>query len=298
MNTPVVLIIFNRPLLTQKVFEEIKKIKPEQLFIISDGPRNEGERKTVEEVRRVAEQVDWTCKVSKKYSDNNLGCRMSVSSGLDWVFSQVDRAIILEDDCVPHQSFFPYCEELLEKYQNNDKLMHITGSNLLLDRKVTKDDYFFSRYMCPWGWATWKRAWKKYNVTMSLWKSDTKTLQHILKQDKKAILFWEEIFDNVYENKIDTWDHQWTYAIWSHDGYTIMPKKNLIRNIGFGTHATHTRYANHFENMPTSTLTFPLKHPNSIVQNNSADRYMQHNMYRFSLLKSIIKTAIKKMFLK
>lgn len=160
MNTPVVLIIFNRPLLTQIVFDEIKKIQPRQLFVISDGPRNDGEKSLVEQTRKISEQIDWKCEIFKKYSNTNLGCKISVASGLDWVFSQVEQAIILEDDCVPDITFFKFCDELLEKYKENKSIMMISGDNFF--EKESTFSYDLCHHSLIWGWATWGRAWKQY----------------------------------------------------------------------------------------------------------------------------------------
>lgn len=160
MKTPVVLIIFNRPTLTQKAFDEIKKVKPAQLYIISDGPRNKKEQVLVDESRKIIEQVDWPCVIHKKFSENNLGCKISVSTGLDWVFSQVEKAIILEDDCVPDLSFFRFCEQLLIQYENNKQVMMISGDNFF--KTHAEFSYDFCHHSLIWGWATWRRAWRLY----------------------------------------------------------------------------------------------------------------------------------------
>lgn len=280
MNTPVVLIIFNRPLLTQKVFEEIKKIKPEQLFIISDGPRNEDEKKTVEEARKVTEQVDWTCEVFKKYSDNNLGCRISVSSGLDWVFSQVDRAIILEDDCVPDPTFFKFCEELLWKYKDEKKIMMISGDNFF--PKESKSSYDFCHHSLIWGWATWKRAWEQYQAA-----GTSKLNLFEKKRDELTQLVSGRRLDAIkktLERKIDTWDYLWQYAMLLNHGLCIYPSVNLVKNIGFGSGATHTKYRTFHSSLSQKSVKFPLQHPGKIEANKSYDGAISktyHPLYSF-----------------
>ena len=168
LNTPVVFIIFNRPDTTQKVFDEIKKVKPKKLFVISDGPRKPSEEKLCVETRKIIDGVDWECEVLKNYSDKNLGLKERISSGLNWVFNNTEEAIILEDDCVPDQSFFKFCEEMLDRYRGNKNIMMIGGSNPLKDFEI-ENAYTFSKYYQIWGWATWKRAWDKYDIDMKGW---------------------------------------------------------------------------------------------------------------------------------
>ncbi len=171
IKTPVVVIIFKRTDTTEKVFEAIRLAKPPKLFVIADGPRADhpGEAEKCEAARAIIERVDWECEVLKNYSDTNLGCAKRVSSGLDWVFSNVEEAIILEDDCVPHLTFFPFCEELLEKYRYDTRIASISGQNVQFGRERTNYSYYFSRYNHCWGWATWRRAWQHFDFDMKLW---------------------------------------------------------------------------------------------------------------------------------
>lgn len=195
MKAPIVLITFNRPLLTKQVFNVISKAKPSVLFLISDGPRNGAERKLVEETRQIISLIDWPCKVFRKYSDVNLGCKISVSSGLDWVFSRADRAIILEDDCVPDPSFFTFCDDLLDKYEDNPKIMHITGSFLLGNNSVSKDSYYFSHFTSVWGWATWRRAWTKYDVAIKDWQNNSQIVLNQTLKDRRSRDFMNKRFE-------------------------------------------------------------------------------------------------------
>ena len=146
LTTPVAFIIFNRPDTTRIVFEEIKKAKPEKLLIIADGPRNNkpGEKERCAETRAIVENIDWECEVLRNYSDKNMGCKNRVASGLNWVFENVEEAIILEDDCLPDQSFFRYCQELLEKYRDDKRIMLIAGDNMLFENNKQKYSYYFS----------------------------------------------------------------------------------------------------------------------------------------------------------
>jgi len=281
MNIPVVLIVFNRPSLTQRVFNAIKEVKPPQLFIISDGPRTakgEDEIQKVLETRKIIETVDWKCEVFKKYSKTNLGCRRSVSEGLDWVFRHVEQAIILEDDCVPDLSFFPYCEELLSKYKQDNRVMHITGTNLLTNKKATSDSYFFTHHVSVWGWATWKRAWKYYDVEMKGYENEAKTILTKILVNPRMINAMQKRLDSVVSGKLDTWDYQWAYAIWKRKAIGIMPNNNLISNIGFGKDATHTKQGGIYDQMKTKSIDIPLKHPAKIITNETADKILSTNL--------------------
>jgi len=284
---PVALILFNRPEPTAKVFAAIRAARPADLIIIADGARTNkrGEVEACAVARAVTENVDWPCRVARHYADKNLGCRNRVSGGLDLVFAEFDRAIILEDDCVPDPSFFRFCDELLERYQNDERLMAISGDNFLFGHRRIEHSYYFSRYPHIWGWATWKRAWRHYDVRMADWPQARAQgwLQQLF-SDRAAINFWQSAFQSVYDGRIDTWDYQWTYACWRRGGLTALPQTNLISNIGFGAGATHTRRRNQFSNMVVSPLTFPLSHPPEIVRDEQADAYTQRQNFNQSLL--------------
>ena len=267
-STPIAFLIFKRPEETDRVFQVIRKIKPETLLIVADGPRNPEEKELCEKVRRVVENIDWPCEVLKNYSETNLGCKKRISSGLDWVFQNVDRAIILEDDCLPNESFFLFCAELLEKYKDNEKIMHIGGINVQTESKKTiqNDSYYFSNIAQIWGWATWKRAWQRYDVNMNDWPK-IKAEKKLIDVLKKPILvdYFEYLFQKMYMSKLTTWDVAWTYTCMKENGLCIVPNKNLIQNIGFGQGATHS-IANkgYIGEMKLEALTFPLIHPEKI----------------------------------
>lgn len=271
LETPVAFIIFNRPDLTARVFQAIAEAQPKKLLVVADGPRFPEEAEKCREARAVIDKVDWDCEVLTNYSEANLGCKRRVSSGLDWVFSQVEEAIILEDDCLPQPTFFPYCEELLRRYRDNSQITVITGSNLELNYPIL-DSYQFSRYGYIWGWATWRRAWDQYDIDMKRWPSlrDTPWL-HGLFGDKDVVEFWKAIFDRVAAGEIDTWDYQWIFSCWAADGIAVQPCVNLISNLGFGTGATHTTEVTDVANLPTFEMPFPIRHPVKIELDTAAD---------------------------
>ncbi len=262
LDTPVALLIFNRPDLTARVFAEIARARPRTLYVIADGPRNDGEREACAASRRVIEGVDWDCRVVTNYSDVNLGCKRRVSSGLNWLFDQCEAAIILEDDCLPHPSFFPYCAELLEHYRDDERVMMISGDQFQPALVNTKYSYCFSSYTHIWGWATWRRAWQFYDVDMALWPlvgSSTGFQSRI--QPPGARPHFTRVFENQYQQKVDTWDYQWQFACWAQGALTILPSVNLISNIGFREDGTHTKAANPMASRPTFEASLPLRHP-------------------------------------
>ncbi len=269
---PVAFLVFNRPETTREVFGRIAKARPARLFIISDGPR-EGvaeDAAKCREVRSIVASIDWDCEVSTDHATENLGCRRRVSSGLSWVFSQTESAIILEDDCAPSPSFFRYCDELLEKYRHEPKVMMISGTNLLRE-SAAAGDYLFTMHGICWGWATWKRAWSTYDVDLSSWPETKQTDPfRALPFHETELDSFKKALDNLCgkdprEWKHNTWDYQWDYNRYIHKGLAITPKRNLVANIGFGSGATHTHDKNHkLANIPTTTLDFPLEHPTSI----------------------------------
>ena len=297
MKTPIAFIVFNRPDTTAKVFEAIRQAKPPLLLVIADGARSSksGEAEKCAATRAIIDGVDWDCEVRTNYSNVNLGCKRRVSSGIDWVFEQVEEAIILEDDCLPHHTFFGYCEELLEKYRDDTRIMSISGINFQFGRKRNSDSYYFSKYNHVWGWATWRRAWKHYDVNLKLWDivRDGGWLDDIL-EDNFITRRWQKIFQSVYDGKVDTWDYQWVFACWIQSGLTILPNVNLISNIGFGIDATHTaNISDELANLPVEAIYLPLQHPEFIIRNTNADKYFERADGRLVNIKKTISRYIK-----
>jgi hypothetical protein len=226
--------------------------------------------------------VDWDCEVSTEFADKNLGCRRRVSSGLDWVFGQATEAIILEDDCLPHPSFFRYCESLLDRFREDERVMHLSGNNFQRGRSRTGDSYYFSRYCHIWGWATWRRAWRHYDVTMSSWPTSRGLIRGTFSDEAEAD-FWAGLFDRVHAGEIDTWDYQWLYACWSQSGLAIVPDVNLVSNLGFGPEATHTHEDSDMARLPVADIG-QISHPSLIVRHREADDYsFEHVIGRFKV---------------
>lgn len=272
LTTPVALLIFNRPELTESVFGAIARARPRRLLVVADGPRTDEEAEACERTRAVVVgRVDWDCEVSTNFAERNLGCRRRVSSGLDWVFTEVEEAIILEDDCLPAPSFFRYCAELLERYRDDERVMHVGGNNFQRGRSRTGDSYYFSRYSHIWGWASWRRAWRHYDVGMRSWPEGRGLVRGSFSDGAEAD-FWAGIFDRVHAGEIDTWDYQWLYACWSQSGLAAVPEVNLVSNLGFGPGATHTREEGELSRLPVSDIE-EVKHPRLVVRHREADDF-------------------------
>jgi hypothetical protein len=274
-DTPVALLVFNRPRHTTRVLEAVAKVRPRQLLVVADGPRSDrlGEDMRCRETRAVIERVDWPCEVQTNYSDVNLGCRQRISSGLDWVFSRVERAIILEDDCLPDPSFFPFCEELLERYCDDERIHMIRGGSFLGRRCPVGTSYYFSRWYHIWGWATWARAWRHNDVSMADWPRlrDSGWLESFLPTPAMCAQA-REIFDDSYAGRLDTWEYYWVYSSWLRGALTISPATNLVTNIGFGADATHLRNRDHpHSELPLEPIRFPLRHPETVCIDEQAD---------------------------
>jgi hypothetical protein len=298
LQTPVALFIFNRPEHTQQCLAAIAMVQPRTLLVVADAARNEAEQILVSQTRNLLQHIDWPCNITTHFATQNMGCRLRVSSGLDWVFEQVEEAIILEDDCIADPSFFHFCEAMLLRYRHDDAVMHIGGVNFQFGQQVGHGDYYFSKYAHIWGWATNRRAWQHYDVAMKSWPAfGSKGLAQVMPQEKEQVTYWTQRLQGAFENNIDTWDYQWQYAVWAHGGKCIVPQKNLVKNIGFGLGATHTTQHNPlFENMQTEPLT-TMRAPehNTIAQ--EADDAVFRNVFmpgiskvakRRSLLKKVV----------
>lgn len=278
LSTAVVLIIFKRPFQTERVFTAIAESRPSKLYIIADGARNSEEALLCEQARQVVDKVDWDCEVRKNYSEKNLGLRNRIISGLDWVFQQEERAIILEDDCLPHPTFFRFCDEVLEYYKDDPEVMHISGDNFLAKRKTFDESYYYSKYAHVWGWATWRRAWSLFHQ----WDDDAASPDLDLKifETRSERRFWQRLLDELRSHQMGyTWDYQWALTCMAHKRLCVMPKFNLVSNIGFGEGATHTREHLWYADLPVTPMEFPLVHPAVKNWNIEADRIAARSFF-------------------
>lgn len=262
MQIPVAFLVFNRPEATRRVFETIAAQRPQRLLVIADGPRNETERGLCEQTRAIIAEVDWPCEVSTNFSEQNMGCKARVSSGLDWVFSLVETAIILEDDCLPSPSFFPFCEAMLTHWKDDERVMMVAGTNYLNSHAPGDEaDYFFVRYFAIWGWATWRRAWRHNDSELREWPrlESQQQLRAYYSQDFMRDHF-AAAFNAVRSGALNTWDVQWFGSCLFQNGLSIVPRVNLIHNIGVvGTHGAEVSH-NHFRPL-FEMKTADLRHP-------------------------------------
>lgn len=254
LETPVLLCIFNRPRLTEQVFAAIAKQKPKQLLIVGDGPRDSyaEDSALVEETRRIVKQINWDCEVLTNFSRENLGCRQRMATGLDWAFEQAERLIVLEDDCLPSDAFFEYSEAMLDKFADDPSVGMICGDQFLPDLLCATDAYY-SKFPYVWGWASWRRAWKYYDLEMNNWpqRNNDAWLRHNSCSQREAE-YWQDIFARQHAGEIDTWDYSWIFNCWDQQLLSIHPRENLVSNIGFGSDATHTTDPNcKLANLPT-----------------------------------------------
>ncbi|RCR71062.1 hypothetical protein [Larkinella punicea] len=282
-DIPVLFILFNRPYHARRVFERIREIQPRELFVSIDGPRpnHPTDAEQVAQCQALLDEIDWPCQVQQLIQEQNLGCKHAVSTAITWFFRQVEMGIILEDDCLPDPTFFTFCRENLWYHLNNTAIMHIGGINLQNGRQYGDGSYFYTKVCHVWGWASWRRAWEKYDVTMSSYPEfrSQKLISDIF-TDPQVQEFWNDSFEGTYNGLINTWDFQWCYAIWTHNGLCINPNQNLISNIGFGGEATHTKANNEtFANKPVYPLN-EIIHPRFIIENRQATEYSLHHYFR------------------
>lgn len=299
METPILFIIFNRPETTRLVFDEIRKAKPIKFFIAADGPRIDKleDIEKCKATREIVSNIDWPCEVKTLFQEKNLGCKIAVSSAIDWFFEYIEEGIILEDDCLPDQSFFHFCEELLEKYKNEEKVMMIGGFNMNTKIDI-KYSYIYSRFIHIWGWATWKRAWTKYDVEMRSWEE--KTNQEKIKKIIDNNNQWKTkkwSYDKTFSGKKDTWDYQWDYACLLNHGLCIIPSKNLVKNIGFNDDATHTKKSNACMETPSMEISFPLQHNHILKASSKYDSSLFKTKTLTERIIDKIKEKYKKYFL-
>lgn len=305
MNTPVLFLIFNRPDTTIRVFETIRLAKPKKLYVAADGPRpgKVGELEKCEATRAIINNVDWECKVETLFRDTNLGCGKAVSQAITWFFENEEEGIILEDDILPHPDFFPYCEELLEKYRYSDDVGIISGRNYLFDDIKPEDSYYFSSIAHIWGWATWRRTWSKYTFDLSKIKKRDVTSTLKLFYDKKEYRnFWKLMLLQMRLQPIDTWDYQLVFSLFVNRLLSIVPAINLVENIGFGEDATHTTVVDKRVAEYTAKAILPLSHPSNVCLNKKIDevdiinnnRKLSFSRLMFYGLKLRIKTCLRK----
>ncbi len=286
-NAPVLFLVFNRPDLAQRVFAQIREARPTRLFIAADGPRADrpDDVQACRECRELAAQVDWPCEVKTLFREQNLGCGAAVGSAITWFFDNVEAGIILEDDCLPDPSFFPFCAELLARYKDEERVMSISGDCFFPDDIFSPHSYVFSIYVHVWGWATWRRAWGKYNPGMHGFKEAGERNELISWLGSKAAAdYWTDIMRRFRAGEIDSWAYPWLFSCWQHHGMSIVPEVNLVSNIGSDSRGTHVGgKPSSTVGRPLTPMNFPLRHPQEMVRNAALERKTE-SLYHSSVV--------------
>lgn len=284
MRSAVLFLVFNRPDTTRRVFEAIRAARPPRLYVAADGPRpgRDAEGALCAEARAIATAIDWPCGLQTLLREQNLGCKRAVSDAIGWFFEHETEGIVLEDDCLPDPSFFAYCDALLERYRDDERVMCISGDNFISALWQPASSYWFSRCVHIWGWATWRRAWRHYDVSMADWRNggSADLLAKRFPGAPRQQEHWRQAFDAVSSGRLDTWDYQWVHACWRAGAYSCMPAHNLVTNIGFGAGATHTLDAeSRLANLPPRPLPLPLRHPGRVEPVALADRWAARHVF-------------------
>lgn len=279
---PVIFIAFNRPDKTRLVFDEIRRAKPQQMQVVVDGPRNahETDRDKRAEVLSIVHEIDWDCEVEYDVSDVNLGCKERVASGISNAFNRFDQAVILEDDCLPSQDFFRFTRAALDRYACDTRVMHVSGTCFPKPPTVYNNQAstcYLSKYPFSWGWGTWKRAWKFYDGEMRAWTNEesrraiTKMMDSDLELEK-----WSLRFQKALSGQVSAWDWPWQLSLWSQSGLTIVPKSNLVKNIGFDVDSTHTAGDESWQSIDTEPMG-EIVFPNELLRDVFADMHQFKN---------------------
>lgn len=286
-RAPVVLQVFARPDTTRRLIDILREARPPRLFVVADAPREDvaGEAERCAAARAAIERVDWPCDVLTDFAERNLGPRLRPETGFDWVFSQAESAIVLDDDCLPHPSFFAFCDELLDRYGDDERVLSVTGDNFQFGRRVGDASYYFSRYPHGWGWATWRRAWAGHDSGMAEWPRlrDEGWLASRL-PDPAAVSYWTWTFERAYRGE-GGWDAAWALSCWRAGGLTAVPNTNLVTNTGFDETASHTRPEQRgvFDDLPALEMEFPLVHPEAVEADARADAALERLGYSGNL---------------
>lgn len=282
MKTPILFLTYRRFHTAARVFQSIRNARPERLYFASNGPNpiNPNEFDEVHCVRGLIEKIDWPCKVKTRLLSHHLNVKDSICSSIDWFFENEEYGIILEDDCLPHHDFYSFSERLLLKYQFNEQIYAISGTNFQNGQRRGPHSHYFSKYNHVWGWATWRRAWNKNDSELHFWPDYKKSSAWKAFWPNTLIrLYWTIIFDRVFDGKIVTWDYPWTASVWRNNGLTVIPNVNLVSNIGFGPDATHTKT---IDSLTANMVVAPMgstDDPTAISNDSEADNYTFRTHY-------------------
>lgn len=290
INTPILLIIFNRPDKVERLIDSLRTIKPPKVYVSADGPRDGvlTDQVRCAGARAKLSLIDWPCEVFTNFHERNTGADFGPEKAINWFFENVEEGIILEDDCSAHRDFFRFAEELLARYRTNDKIMMISGNNFQNGIQRGEGSYYYSKYPSTWGWASWKRAWKHYDTKISDYESFMKkNMLDTVCQSNLEKKYWQKFFGKIKSGKLEHWDIKWIFAIWNNNGLAVTPNVNLVKNIGFGLDATHTFKHDDRMVVGTSSLSEIIS-PATIAVNKEADAYLFRHIYQFTVKKKLL----------
>lgn len=285
-KSPVLLIVFNRIDKVKKVLPAIRKYAPTKLYVSADGPRKSKKNEIISTniVRDfIKNEIDWECELITNFSNKNLGCKYGPLSAINWFFENEKYGIILEDDILPNQSFFNFCDFFLEKFQEDKRIYSITGYNINEKIIPRNKDYFFTGYSFTWGWATWKDRWEKYNEAIDNFKIDdfTPFEKNSHDWDQSSLIGLQKIVHNSIIDKLDAWDFPWVYTQIINNGLSVVPSKNLIKNIGFDAESTHTQKLPYYNKNIQSEINFPLDINTEVVRFEKYDLFITKNVFNW-----------------
>lgn len=294
---PILLIVFNRPDETERLISCLKTVRPSKIHVAADGPRvgNAKDQVNCARVQALFDKLPWECEVVRSFSEQNKGCKIGVSSAINWFFSLNDEGIILEDDCLPVNDFFLFCNTMLDRYKDEPRVGHIGGFNCQQGRRRGDSSYYFSQYFHVWGWATWARAWKDFDLEMKDYPAFKK--EQVLAGlfgEPSIEEFWEANFEQAYHGRIDTWDYQWVFANMKLDRLSVIPNRNLVMNIGFGENATHTKDSDDATAKIRAESIRVDEGPRFMIRSSEADRFTYSHHLGLRLNHDTIKTWERK----
>ena len=288
LDTPILFLIFNRPDTTQRVFNRIREIQPKKLYVAADGPRahKAGEAERCEQARAIIRQVDWPCEVKTLFRTENLGCKQAIFQGISWFFEQEEMGIILEDDCLPGLSFFPFCEELLLRYKDDQRIGHIGGHIETPYLVAPELSYDFSFITHIWGWATWRRVWQNFDLSLPFWEQEKAKRDSLFCNTLEKIYCTSAIPDALYNRHgLNTWDYAYAFFLRTQHHLSIYPTVNMVENIGVGDpNATHTHKPAPTNYIYPQSMAFPLHHPRYIMRNHYIETRCTRNRFSFTRL--------------
>ncbi|MEO6536135.1 MAG: hypothetical protein ABIT47_00445 [Candidatus Paceibacterota bacterium] len=286
---PVLIIIFNRPDIVRNLIDSLSQVKPSLIYIAADGPRPDvpGEAERCLAARTVAQNIPWPCTVKTLFSEVNQGVDPAVEAAISWFFENEPEGIILEDDCIPHPDFFTFTSEMLERYRSDERVMMVSGNNFQKERIRGDGSYYFSNYGNTWGWATWKRAWEKYDTALAALPGfiEHNSLATILPRVEEQ-RFWIKYLRKLHAGTRTAWDTKWLFAQWLNNGVAIVPNTNLVENIGFGSDATHT-VGDTSRSVDANSFPPPYRTPSSGDVHNEADRYLFDTVFRVTFMQKV-----------